>query len=144
MGNKKYTEHLEPDKYYHIFNRGINGAELFCSKENYRFFILKLKQHILPVAEVYCYCLLPNHFHLLVKIKSEEQILTTINKTNKSTQQIVFQKFSNFFNSYAQAFNKEQDRSGKLFDLPFRRKNIQTEEYLKRTVLYIHNNPKKT
>ncbi len=143
MGNKKYTENLEPDRFYHVFNRGINGAQLFNSIGNYPFFLQKMQQHILSVADVYCYYLLPNHFHLLVKVKSEEEIFEKINIIGKTINQIVYQKFSNFFNSYAQSYNKEQGRSGKLFDLPFRRKNIESENYLRKTVLYIHNNPKK-
>ena|SRR5690606_36454950 len=143
MGNKKFTENLEPDKIYHVFNRGINGAKIFNSNANYHFFLLKLQEHITPIADLYCYCLLPNHFHLLLKIKSEEEIYKLLNNKDKTAKQIVFQKFSNFFNSYAQAYNKGQGRSGKLFDLPFKRKNIENEEYLRQTVLYIHNNPKK-
>lgn len=143
MGNKKYTDTLEPDRYYHVFNRGINGERIFSSHSNYQFFISKMQHHIGEIVDVFCYCLLPNHFHLLLRVKSEGEIMQVESNKTKSAQKLVYQKFSNFFNSYAQAYNKELGRTGKLFDLPFRRKNIEEEIYLRKTVLYIHQNPKK-
>lgn len=143
MGKKKNTEHLEPDRFYHVFNRGINGEKIFSIFDNYFYFLKLLQKYILPIAKVYSYCLLPNHFHFLVQIKSEKEIRDFITKPNFDITFIVSKQFSNFFNAYSQAYNKSFNRTGRLFEQPFRRIHINTEEYLIKTILYIHKNPRK-
>ncbi len=90
------------------------------------------------VWECLAYCLMPNHFHLLVRIKEAplEEDKVDINKK-------VSRQFSHFANSYAQAFNKNWGRRGSLFIRSFKRKRILDENYLKTLVCYIHNNPVK-
>ena len=72
---KKHTEPLEPDRIYHIYNRGINGENIFKEERNYAYFLTKYAKCISPIADTYAYCLLKNHFHLAVKIKTEEELL---------------------------------------------------------------------
>ena len=142
---------IEPDKYYHIFNRGINGDVIFKSDHNKNFFLQKITQLLVPVCDLYSYCLLSNHFHLLIKVKSEKELnlfaktqLNNITKAEKglhSLQNIFSKQFSRVFNSYSQAFNKENNRHGALIEFPFRRKEIISEEYLRNTIIYIHQNP---
>ncbi len=60
---------LQPGHYYHLYNRGNNREDLFRAERNYRYFLELYAYHIEPVAETFAYCLLRNHFHLLVKIK---------------------------------------------------------------------------
>ena len=143
MGKKKHTEKLEPDKFYHVFNRGINGARIFSSNQNYAYFLTLLQKHILPISKIHCYCLLPNHFHFLIEMKSENEIKLNFPSLNTDIETFISKQFSNFFNAYSQAYNKSVGRTGRLFEQPFRRIHINSEEYLRRTVLYIHNNPKK-
>lgn len=141
---KKNIFPLEADHYYHIYNRGINGGKIFFSHENYLYFIKLCKEKIKPVADFYCYCLFPNHFHFLVKIKSEKEIRENFpDKKELEISKIISQQFANTFNSYTQGINKHFSRSGKLFELPFRRKEILKEDYLTNAILYIHSNPKK-
>ncbi|SEF70327.1 hypothetical protein SAMN05421847_0676 [Halpernia humi] len=90
---------------------------------------------------------MPNHFHLLVKIKSENELFA-FQKTDKlvekglhSAQNIFSKQFSKIFNSYSQAFNKENNRHGSLIESPFKRKLISSEDYLKQCIIYIHQNP---
>jgi len=64
------TTPLLPENWYHIYNRGINVEILFFEKRNYDFFLKLLARHVLAVAEIYAYCLLPNHFHMLVRVWS--------------------------------------------------------------------------
>lgn len=125
----KNTTPLHPERYYHIYNRGINGEVLFKREENNRYFLLKYDTYISPIAETYAYCLLGNHFHLLIRTKTEEEILgITSNpvrvpnpnrvKMEKTASQVISLKFSHLFNGYTQAIDKQHNRTGKLFELP--------------------------
>ena len=118
------------DRFYHIFNRGNNGEDIFIEEKNYSYFLTLMKKHLLPIAEIYVYCLLKNHFHILLKTK-------LIPDENE-----ISQYFSNFFNAYAKSINKTYARKGSLFQTRFSRKSIETEDYLKTLVIYIHLNPK--
>ncbi len=120
-------EILEKDKYYHIYNRGINGGVIFQSDENMNYFLKLIEKYLSQKIAILSYCLIPNHYHFLVRIDCEPEIAT--------------QSFSYLFNAYAKAYNKQQNRTGSLFEKHFRRKNIYSDEYLKNTILYIHKNP---
>ena len=54
---------------YHIYNQGNNRGRIFFMRDNYLFFLKKITQHILPYADVLAWCLMPNHFHLMVYVK---------------------------------------------------------------------------
>ena len=66
------------ETYYHIYNRGVNGEDIFVEERNYDLFLKLWERHLIPVADLFAYCLLRNHFHLSVRIKSEEEILEKI------------------------------------------------------------------
>lgn len=66
---KNYYPPLEAGKTYHIYNRGINGTTIFKSDANYRHFLKLYDEHCSCMVDTYAYCLLGNHFHLLVKVK---------------------------------------------------------------------------
>ena len=68
---------LIPEATYPIYNRANGTEKLFVSTENYRFFLERYKQYILPVADTFCYCLMPNHFHFLLRIKNENELTKT-------------------------------------------------------------------
>jgi len=65
---------LEENKYYHIYNRGNNSQPIFFEEENYSHFSKLLHKYISPVADIFCYCLLPNHYHILIRIKTNSEI----------------------------------------------------------------------
>jgi putative transposase len=65
---------LQHNKIYHIFNRGNNSEDIFRFNEDYRHFLLLYEKYIEPVAETFSWCLLKNHFHILVRIKAEDEI----------------------------------------------------------------------
>jgi len=142
-------EPLNFGKFYHIYNRGINSCDLFHENTNYEYFLGLYDKHISPMADTFAWVLMPNHFHLLVRIKEEEDIQPrTTNLTisphrdrNRARALVPAKYFSNLFNSYAQAFNKMYGRHGNLFERPFKRKEITDKEYFKTLVSYIHNNP---
>lgn len=123
-------EPLKSDQFYHIYNRGNNGENIFLEEKNYSYFLDLIKKHLLPVVEIYAYCLLKNHFHILLKTKIEQD-------ENK-----ISQGFSNLFNAYAKAINKAYNKTGSLFQTRFSRNRITSEDYLRSLILYIHLNPK--
>lgn len=124
----KYEILLE-DSFYHIYNCGNNKENIFLENDNYDYFLGLVKKHITPVSEVLAYCLLKNHFHLLVKTKEDID------------SKKISQSFSNLFNAYSKSINKKYDRMGSLFKDRFSRIKIENEEYLRNIVVYIHLNP---
>lgn len=133
---------LEVDRHYHIYNRANGNENIFASVENYNFFLRRYKKYLFPLVETFCYCLMPNHFHFLIKVKSENQLMELQDYQNSKNKSLfVSKQFSNLFSSYTQAFNKQQGRKGNLFMRPFKRKEIQDEIYFRKLVHYIHYNP---
>lgn len=134
---------LQTETFYHIYNRGVNGENIFKESENYSYFLNKYAGLITHVADTYAYCLLKNHFHLLIKTKSEAEILESFSGKAKPASILISLQFSHLFNGYAQAINKKYTRTGSLFETPFRRKEITENEYLRQLVFYIHFNAEK-
>src|SRR3974377_2385016 len=122
---------LDPGKYYHIFNRGNNGANIFIEERNYTYFMNLYAKYIVPVADTFAYCLLRNHFHVGVRIKEDLSLMHP------------GQQFSNFFNAYSKAMNRAYGRTGSLFENRYRRREITTDHYFQRVIHYIHWNPQK-
>ncbi|REC53209.1 MULTISPECIES: transposase [Chryseobacterium] len=129
------TDSFEFDSVYHVFSH-VNGKELIFREEtNYQFFLKQLDKYILPIADIYSYCLLPNHFHLLLRFKNIQGV--NIDEEHK----YLMKRFGDFLNSYAKAFNKMYERRGALFLNALKRKKITDEKYLLKVLHYIHNNP---
>jgi putative transposase len=84
-------EKLQPNQTYHIFNHANGFENLYLEDENYRFFLEKYQLYIHPIVETYAYCLLPNHFHLVVRIRRRE-VIEECYRGNENT----FSKVSNF------------------------------------------------
>lgn len=136
---------LETDYLYHIFNRGVNSNLIFFNKENMSFFLKKTERYVLPFFEIYGYCLMPNHFHFILRPKSNILISSKVNTSIKGLhcEESVYSKsLARLFSSYTQAFNKVYSRSGPLLESPFKRIRIGSEEYLRNLIIYIHQNPK--
>ena len=139
-------DEIEEGYFYHIYNRGNNSEKIFFSEENYAYFLKLLTKYIFPVADIYAYCLLNNHFHILVRIKEKNEI--EINKLKFSTVEkpkevSASRQFSHFLNAYSQAVNKKYARTGSLFEKRFERKRISDNHYLRQVILYINTNPLK-
>lgn len=122
---------LLPERYYHIFNRGNNKENLFKEERNYIFFLKKFKHYMPNLLEVHAYCLMPNHFHFLVKIKEG------------ADSKEVSNAFRLLFMSYTKAVNKATGREGSLFRHQFHRKLVDSEAYYTQLIPYIHANPVK-
>lgn len=137
---------MEPGQSYHIYNHANGTENIFREEENYRFFLLQYHKYLGALVDTYAYCLMPNHFHLLVGVRpdlnlSGFQNLTGLIKHPSNNQ--VIKAFSDFFNSYTKAYNKRFERKGNLFIRAFNRRPILDEQQWQETFLYIHLNPVK-
>jgi hypothetical protein len=141
--------------YYHIYNRGVNGENIFLEGRNYEHFLNLFAKHIEPVCDLFGYCMLRNHFHILVRVKSEEEIVEykqtlavsetvrVLEKGKPLGSEYPSDQFSNFFNAYAKAINKAYGRTGSLFQHPFGRVPITSDRQFWNVISYIHQNPQK-
>lgn len=134
---------LLPGHYYHIFNRGNNRENIFIETRNYEYFFQQYIKYIEPVAETLAYCLLRNHFHVLVLIREYLQGLPGSENTRPLTPAQVLQAFTNFFNAYAKGINQTYQRTGSLFQKGFHRVEVTTERQFMALIDYIHRNPQK-
>ena len=187
----KTNQRLLPEYTYHLYNRGINGQMICFQPKNYLFLLRRYAYFTKSYIDTCAYCLLPNHFHFLVTLKSTEAILVAASSTYKimpkallksilvkrnevrdqtgfenlsglnTKNQIGFQNLSSldmqaksfiaswfvsnqlrlFFGSYAKAINKQETRTGSLFERPFKRKLVDDKKYMDRLIWYIHRNP---
>jgi len=143
-----YQSELEPDRFYHVFNRANGNDKLFFQEGHYSYFMDKYKEYLTEYLDTFAYCLLPNHFHLLVRIKSKQSVLEAaghdlLDLKNLADQpgKLISEKFKRFFISYAKSINKQRGRKGSLFMKPFKRIPIDSIEYLRNAIVYIHRNP---
>ena len=149
-------EPLLPGAIYHIYNHANGDDILFREEENYRYFLQQYQKHITPVATTLAWCLMPNHFHLLVKIKPLDELkafanhpgfknLDGLDLNNLDGLELIKKKtskqFSNLFNGYSKAINKRYKRRGSLFIKNFNREIIESDTYFGQVMAYIHLNP---
>ena len=106
-------EPLIHGQYYHIFNRGNSGETLFREPRNHPYFLELYARYIEPIADTFAYCLMPNHFHLLVRINDAGEDWQSL----KDCQSLVASRaFANLFSTFTKAYNKAFDRTGSLFE----------------------------
>jgi len=137
-----------PEEYYHIYNRGNSKQKIFTSKKDYERFVALLygvntsqrfnffdfkkgdgifsKELENPLVSIGAYCLMPNHFHLLVTPLSEEGLSKFMQKLSTS---------------YVMYFNRIYKRTGGLFEGKFKSIHIENDKQLKYLFSYIHLNP---
>lgn len=136
----KYYDSFEADTFYHVFNHAVGSENLFRNHDNFNYFLKKYDEYTQHIWETYAYCLMPNHFHFLVKIKP----LTELQKLPKFSEDIhlfVMQNVSNLLNAYAKAYNKKYERKGALFLDFTKRITVKDDVYFSTLVNYIHQNP---
>ena len=160
---------FEPNHIYHIYNQGNNRQKIFFNRENYLFFLKKIGEHILPFADILAWCLMPNHFHLMIAVRADDQSdRVSFLKDNNSPGH--YKKLNNsiatMLSSYTRAINIQQKRTGSLFRegtkavwlgsietekikhqnrIKVEDVNVSNpnEEYLQTCFKYIHENPVK-
>lgn len=134
-----------PDTFYHVYNRGIEGRQIFCDDEDYDFFVrlfarhLSLEQqiasdgtaykHFRGLLDINAYCLMPNHFHIFVYLREDTSALSRL--------------MASITVAYSMYFNKKYKRRGPLFETRFKASPIFEDVYLQHISRYIHLNPGK-
>lgn len=140
MGIRDYKQFGE-GAYYHIYNRGNGKENIFLNDDDFRFFMLRLKQNLFPDDKskerlsplpehsfsLISYCLMPNHFHFLLKQNKDIP-------PNKLLLRIC--------SSYSKYFNKKYNHIGHVFQDRFKQISIEDNSYLMWLTCYIHQNPK--
>lgn len=144
MEKVNYRIRIEPDKFYHVWNRGNNRENLFYTAANYGYFLRMYAEYLDPVVETYAFCLLPNHFHLLIRTKAFPAFLgvSPEGETPRKANPVSL-AFQRFFTAYSQAINVQQKRTGSLFQKPFKRLEVKSTRQLANLVHYIHTNPQR-
>lgn len=136
-------------EYYHIYSRGVNKSVIYKNHTDYiRFiFLLYAANSFEPVrirewqgpslpdikrgetlVDIGAFCLMPNHFHILIKEKIDGGITKFMKK---------------LMTGYSMYVNKRYDRTGTLFESRFKARHVDNDEYLKYLFAYIHLNPVK-
>lgn len=144
---------MEENITYHIYNHAVGRDNLFSTEENYTYFLRRWKKY-LPYLDVYAYCLMPNHFHFLAKVKPLDDYLRAhigLQQTKKAEAFLqnaipyhtyLEDEFKRFLSGYALAYNKqENNRRGALFQKRFKRVGVTSEFRLFYLLVYIHHNP---
>jgi putative transposase len=139
--------------YYHIYNRGTNRQNVFVEPRNYAHFLRLYARYVEPVAETYAYCLLRNHFHLLIRTRTPDEqaeaFRCQLSGARASTALPPFEplepsrQLGTLFNAYAKAINKAYGRTGSLFQHLFGRLLVTSDLYCSRLITYIHRNAEK-
>lgn len=141
---------IAPNEFYHVYNRGIEKRKIFLTHADHERFIallylanqfeatdLKYQGRSMseiknragnPLVEIVAYCLMSNHFHLLLREKVEGGIARFMQKLTTG---------------YTMYFNKRNDRSGPLFQGTYKASHVQDDFYFRYLISYIHLNPVK-
>jgi putative transposase len=140
MNTRDYKQYGKGE-YYHIYNRGNLKADIFLDDEDYKSFLFRLQRNLFPEEDfskirtqklpancfsLVAYCLMPNHYHLLIR-----------QNTDLPTSKLI----TKICTSYAKYFNKKYDRVGHLFQDKFRQALVDNDSYLLWLSAYIHQNP---
>ena len=121
------TETFAANQVYHLYNRGVNRANIFSTGENYRYLLRQVKdiQTDIPFT-IFAYCLMPNHYHFVIRQDGDVSLSELIGR---------------LFKRYTQAYNQQQGRTGPLFAGRFRSIHVDVDEYLIHLARYVHLNP---
>lgn len=130
-----YHTRFQPNGVYLVYNRSVDRKPLFTRPDNRRFFLRQLKKYVAPHIDLFGYNLPGNHFHLQLQVHRKG-----IWRHPDDASGIISDAFKRLFQSYAMAFNKQENRIGTLFQTPFKRVEIDDECYFTHLLWYIHGN----
>lgn len=136
-----------PGHTYHVYNQGNNRQQLFFDSENYLYFLEKIRKGFLPYCDILAWCLMPNHFHILITINRDYVCENVIQNTEKIINPLNRQ-IGIIQSSYTKGINKRYGRSGSLFRQKSKAKNLTEQDIDKidtavNCFFYIHQNPLK-
>jgi putative transposase len=142
MPSRNVVKEFVEDAYYHIYNRGIDDREIFCDDQDYAMFLQLLKRHLSREqhksdrgavyetfagrVELQAYCLMPTHFHLLIYLNNDKRAIANL--------------LRRVFGAYTTYYNKKYQRSGPLFQGPYKAARIEKQEHLVHVTRFIHRN----
>lgn len=121
---------------YHVYNRGNGSEAIFKNFGNYDYFLKKYHEYLDPYWETLTWCLMPTHFHVMIRVKPQSPEKSPVSD-------FCIKAYSDFCNSYVQAFNRQHSRKGSLFMRNFKRKIVPDDVGARKLICYIHNNPVK-
>jgi REP element-mobilizing transposase RayT len=114
-------------EFYHLYNRGVDRAAVFFGDDNYRYFMrLLIEKAELHAVGIVTFCLMPSHFHFLVRPTFDATVGRFINSLR---------------GSYVQGLNAARHRVGPLFQGRYKSVHVDRNEYLAHLARYIHLNP---
>lgn len=130
---------------YHVYNQGNNKESIFFERDNYLYFLAKMKDHLTPHADILAWCLMPNHFHWLIRVHEEYPNKPVLHNKEKKVNPLN-RAIGTLQSSYTQAINKKYKRTGSLFRTRTKAKSLSeddkgTDNYGINCFLYIHQNP---
>ncbi len=129
---------FEQDAVYHVYNRGNQRQTIFFEESNYLLFLKKIREQLLHYCDVVTWCLMPNHFHLMIYAKSDgcEGRISGITEMQKLSYKIGI-----LLSGYTSVINKQRGLSGGLFQKKTKAKKLESTEDVIRCMHYIHQNP---
>jgi putative transposase len=137
---------------YHIYNRGNNKLPIFFNSNNYVHFLKKVRKEVVPHCHILAYCLMRNHFHFLVQVRSllaqafrQIDIKEGISQNGRITVQTERHPLSSaigiLLSSYSQSINKQNGSTGSLFQQKTKAKYLDNIDLARTVFHYIHQNP---
>jgi putative transposase len=148
------------DTYYHLYNRTNNDEALFRSEDNFLYFLKKYRFYLDEYLETIGYCLMPTHFHFLVRVKAsnnssdDSKLLSVVNllddnssmdsKSSDEYSLAISKQVAIWLRSYTRAFNNMWHRHGNLFNQNTNAKPVPNDRYLITLLTYIHQNPRRS
>lgn len=152
MPSHTTTPLMLPGRCYHYYTRANTNENLFRSQRNVNYFLQRYRHFANPVCKTFAYCLMWDHFHVLVQVRNETEIFAFLNKKYprqasavetplELIQHAANKEFANLLNAYAQAFNKYHGRRGRLFSATHQVREVKSRKDFLGMIAYIHNNP---
>ena len=147
MPAKNALKYYKEKSYYHVYNRGVAKQKIFHSKEDYKVFLSYLKLYLTPTdlqgqslkvspsrtlknyfeaVELISYCLMPNHYHLLIYQEKKHDIANLMRSIGTK---------------YSMYFNRKYKRTGPVFESRYKAVQVTEQDHLVYLSKYIHRNP---
>ncbi len=147
-----YWQELEEGQVYHIYNKSISSLDLFRDEDDYLHFLKIYGKYFLDYFDTYAYCLIPNHFHLLVRVKTREEILGKLKRENTSAAKkylngeiplrlFLSDQLKRFLSSFTIRYNRKYNNSGSVFVRKLKRIKVSAVGTIQHLLCYIHHNP---